>query len=67
MTTKPRTVIVVGAGLAGLSTSFHLAEKGVSRIFLLDKGRVRRGLQQPLCCGQRHVHVDRGRDPSQSD
>ena len=40
MTTKPRTVIVVGAGLAGLSTSFHLAEKGVSRIFLLDKGRV---------------------------
>ncbi len=40
MTTKPGTVIVVGAGLAGLSASFHLAEKGVNRLFLLDKGQV---------------------------
>ena len=35
-----QTVIIVGAGIAGLSTSFHLADKGVRKILLLDKGRV---------------------------
>ncbi len=34
------SVVVVGAGIAGLSASFHLAEKGVNRLFLLDKGQV---------------------------
>ena len=37
---RPGTVVVVGGGLAGLSTCFHLAEKGVDRIILIEKGRI---------------------------
>ena len=37
---RPKTVIIVGAGVTGLSTAFHLAEKKVDRIVLLDKGKV---------------------------
>ena len=33
-------VVVVGAGIAGLSASFHLAEKGAGSIVLVDKGQV---------------------------
>ena len=40
---KPETVVVVGAGIAGLSTAFHLAEKQISRVILLDKGDVGSG------------------------
>ena len=40
MANTSQSVIVVGAGIAGLSTSFHLADKGVRKILLLDKGRV---------------------------
>ena len=40
MTFPPRTVVIVGAGIAGLSTAFHLAEKGVEKIIVLDKGKV---------------------------
>ena len=40
---KPKTAVIVGAGLAGLSTAFHLAEKGVERVILLDKGRIGSG------------------------
>ena len=36
----PKTVVIVGAGVAGLSTAFHLAEKEVERVVLLDKGGV---------------------------
>lgn len=37
---KPRTVVIVGAGIVGLSTAFHLAEKGVEKIIVVDKGKV---------------------------
>ena len=40
MANTSQSVIIVGAGIAGLSTSFHLADKGVRKILLLDKGRV---------------------------
>ena len=36
----PNTVVIVGAGIVGLSTAFHLAEKGVERIVVVDKGKV---------------------------
>jgi glycine/D-amino acid oxidase-like deaminating enzyme len=41
--TKPKKVVIVGAGIAGLSTAFHLADKGVGGVVLLDKGRVGSG------------------------
>jgi len=37
---KPRSVVVIGAGVTGLSTAFHLAERGVERIVVVDKGTV---------------------------
>ena len=37
------SVVVVGAGIAGLSASFHLAEKGAGPIVLVDKGQVGSG------------------------
>jgi glycine/D-amino acid oxidase-like deaminating enzyme len=37
---KPRSVVVIGAGVTGLSTAFHLAEKGVERVIVVDKGTV---------------------------
>ena len=40
---KPTNVVVVGAGIAGLSTAFHLADKGVKEVVLLDKGCVGSG------------------------
>ena len=42
-TSKPNTVAIAGAGIAGLSTAFHLKEKGVERVVLLDKGKVGSG------------------------
>ena len=38
--TKPQSVVVIGAGVTGLSTAFHLAEKGVERVVVVDKGSV---------------------------
>lgn len=35
-----QTVIIIGAGVTGLSTAYHLALKKVGRIILLDKGPV---------------------------
>ena len=40
---RSQTVVVVGAGLAGLSAAFHLADKGVGRVVLLDKQGVGAG------------------------
>ncbi|MEE2658889.1 MAG: FAD-dependent oxidoreductase [Candidatus Latescibacterota bacterium] len=37
------SVNIVGAGIAGLSTAFHLAERGAGSITLLDKDRVGTG------------------------
>ena len=37
------TVAIVGAGITGLSTAFHLAEAGVGRIVVVDKGKVGSG------------------------
>ena len=39
MLNKPKTVVIVGAGIVGLSTAFHLAEKGVKKIVIVDKGK----------------------------
>ena len=38
--TKPESVVVIGAGVTGLSTAFHLREKGVERVVVIDKGTV---------------------------
>ena len=37
---RPQSVVVVGAGVTGLSTAFHLVEKGVERVVVVDKGSV---------------------------
>ena len=37
---KPQSVVVIGAGVTGLSTAFHLVEKGVERVTVIDKGKV---------------------------
>ena len=39
-TNKPQSVVVIGAGVTGLSTAFHLVEKGVDQVTVIDKGRV---------------------------
>ena len=38
--TRPQSVVVIGAGVTGLSTAFHLVEKGVERVVVVDKGTV---------------------------
>ena len=38
--TRPQSVVVIGAGVTGLSTAFHLVEKGVERVVVVDKGSV---------------------------
>ena len=38
--TRPESVVVIGAGVTGLSTAFHLVEKGVERVVVVDKGSV---------------------------
>ena len=40
---RPGTVVVVGGGVAGLSTCFHLADKGVERVILVEKDRIGSG------------------------
>ena len=37
---RPQSVVVIGAGVTGLSTAFHLVEKGVERVVIVDKGSV---------------------------
>ena len=36
--TRPQSVVVIGAGVTGLSTAFHLVEKDVERVVVVDKG-----------------------------
>lgn len=36
----PETVVIVGAGVTGLSTAYHLARRGRHRIVVVDKGPV---------------------------
>ena len=38
--TRPQSVVIIGAGVTGLSTAFHLVEKGVERVVVVDKGIV---------------------------
>ncbi len=40
------TVVIVGAGVTGLSTSYHLARRNFGRIILIDKGPVGDGSSQ---------------------
>lgn len=35
---KDRKILIVGAGVFGLSTAFHLAKSGYSNITVLDRG-----------------------------
>ena len=37
---KPESVVVIGAGVTGLNTAFHLVEKGVEHVVVVDKGTV---------------------------
>ncbi|MXX92271.1 MAG: FAD-binding oxidoreductase [Chloroflexi bacterium] len=37
---KPESVVIIGAGVTGLSTAFHLVEKGVESVTVIDKGTV---------------------------
>ena len=39
-TPKPQSVVVIGAGVTGLSTAFHLVEKGVEHVTVVAKGSV---------------------------
>ena len=39
----PSSVVIVGAGVAGLCTAYHLAEAGVKRVILVDKQTVGSG------------------------
>ena len=39
-TNKPQSVVIIGAGVTGLSTAFHLVEKGVEAVTVIDKGTV---------------------------
>ena len=58
-------VLVVGAGLAGLSASFHLAERG-AKVTLIEKDRVgsgsssRSGAVNTMLMGSRAATVARG-------
>lgn len=60
------SIVVVGAGIAGLSASFHLAEKGAGPITLIDKGRVgsgsssRSGAVNTMLMGTEAATVARG-------
>ena len=38
--TNPQSVVIIGAGVTGLSTAFHLVEKGVESVIIVDKGTV---------------------------
>ena len=39
----PVSVVIVGAGMAGLSAAFHLAERGARRVIVVEKGKVGSG------------------------
>lgn len=49
--TKPQTVVIVGAGIAGLSAAFHLADRQVRRIVLLDKDKIGSGSSSSIRSG----------------
>ena len=37
---ESKSVAIIGGGVIGMSTAFHLAEKGVSKITVIDKGNI---------------------------
>lgn len=37
LTSKASPIVIVGAGIFGLSTAIHLAERGYTNVTLLDK------------------------------
>ena len=37
---KSKSVAIIGGGVIGMSTAFHLAEKGVPEITVIDKGYI---------------------------
>src|SRR5438128_12611586 len=49
----PRTadVVVIGGGVLGTSAAFHLAEAGLTRVVLLDRGPIAGGTT-PFAAGQ---------------
>lgn len=40
MSVLTRTTVILGAGVTGLSTAYHLARKGCGKVILIDKGPV---------------------------
>ena len=38
--TSSKSVAIIGGGVIGMSTAFHLADRGVSKITLIDKGTI---------------------------
>lgn len=40
---KSTNILIIGGGVIGLSTAFHLAKKGVGRITLVEKGKLGEG------------------------
>jgi len=40
MRTDARSVVVVGAGALGLQTAWHLTERGLGDVTVIDRGRV---------------------------
>ena len=39
----PKSVVIIGGGVIGMSTAFHLYEKGVTNITIIDKGTIGSG------------------------
>ena len=35
-----KTAIVIGAGVTGLSTAYHLAKRGYGRVIVLEKNEI---------------------------
>ncbi|HEX5451868.1 MAG TPA: FAD-binding oxidoreductase [Candidatus Limnocylindrales bacterium] len=40
MTAEARSIVVVGAGALGLATAFHLIERGVADVTVIERGRI---------------------------
>lgn len=40
MTAEARSIVVVGAGALGLATAFHLTERGVADVTVIERGRI---------------------------
>ena len=50
--------IIIGAGITGASTAYHLKENGFKRILLLDRGGSSCGRHRKECCDMQTTLFD---------